>query len=144
MGLEIPLPPFDVPQVAQLASKYEIRLDRRLVEHIATYTGGDPYLAHLLLYSWWKQPGSRGSIFDGASAGGGVFNNHLRRYCVLFDRHEELRTAMRAVLVGEAVEDQRVVDRLMATGLVRADSRGRLVPASTLYEEYFRSLWAMA
>ncbi|WP_133511930.1 AAA-like domain-containing protein [Candidatus Thiosymbion oneisti] len=136
IGRPVRLDNFDVAQVAEFARHLGMSLPAGKAEEIVTYVGGRPYLVHLLLYHLAREPGTRGDLFDGASAGHGIFRDHLHYYLIHLEQEDALAEAM-----GELLADHQVAIRLAkhleAAGLAYQDKGGQYRPACRLYAEFF-------
>jgi hypothetical protein len=108
-----------------------------MLDRIQEYTGGRPFLVHLFLYHMALHPESLERFFDGQSAGGGIFLDHMNHYLKQFQKEPDLRSAMKKVMAGKGCDDVRMTDRLEAAGLARRDPALKLVCHCRLYKDYF-------
>jgi AAA-like domain len=139
VGLPVQLPPLDLQQVTYLAQLYSwsatASLDRLLV-----FLGGHPYLLQMALYHLGQQQLSLTEFLATAPTYNGIYGNHLRRYLVELQNHEDLLQAMKAVVGSDRpiplVWQQ--LYRLDSMGLVRlVDNGNRVEPSCELYRQYF-------
>nr|VFK53761.1 MAG: AAA-like domain-containing protein [Candidatus Kentron sp. TUN]VFK67814.1 MAG: AAA-like domain-containing protein [Candidatus Kentron sp. TUN] len=134
VGTKVKLDNFHTAQVSEFARRLGLS---EPVHDIMTYVGGRPYLVHLLLYHLARNPENRADLFDGVSAGHGVFRDHLHRYLIQFQQDAPLTAAMGDLLAGRQVTIIKFADRLEAAGLATCDENNRYHPACRLYEEFF-------
>jgi len=138
IGLRVELGTFTAEEVVSFAGRHGLALDPDDRDKIMDYVGGRPYLVHQLLYHLVSKPKSRDQLFDAQTAGGGIFREHLHRYLMQFQRHEELRTAMQSIIKGDSCDDTKLADRIESAGLARRDDKtNKVVPLCRLYAEFF-------
>ena len=137
IGLRVSLNTFTIGETAEFARRHGVAADAPLLGRIQEYTGGRPFLVHLFLYHMALNPRSLEQFFDGKSAGGGIFLDHLNHYLKQFQKEPDLQKAMKRVMAGEGCDDVRMLDRLEAAGLARRDPALKLVCHCRLYRDYF-------
>ncbi len=137
IGLRVNLNTFTAEETAEFAGRHGVAADAPMLERIQEYTGGRPFLVHLFLYHMSLHPEGVEQFFDGQSAGGGIFLDHLNHYLKQFQKEPDLRSAMKKVMAGKGCDDVRMTDRLEAAGLARRDPALKLVCHCRLYKDYF-------
>jgi hypothetical protein len=137
IGRKLELQGFEAGQIGQFVAHLGLPQEPGLAEALLHYLGGLPYLTHLLLYHWMREPQRQAEFFDPAQAAAGIFREHLERFLRQFQQEPELAEAMRQVAAGSGRADSKLADRLQAAGLAWADAQGRLVPACELYRVFF-------
>jgi AAA+ ATPase superfamily predicted ATPase len=137
VGLRVNLNTFTVEETAEFARRHGVAADATVVDRIQEYTGGRPFIVHLMLYHMALNPENLEQFFDGQSAGGGIFLDHLNYYLKHFQKDRDLRAAMKKVMDGKGCDDVRMTDRLEAAGLARRDPALKLVCHCRLYRDYF-------
>lgn len=137
IGLRVNLNTFTAEETAEFARRHGVAADAPLLGRIQEYTGGRPFLVHLLLYHMALNPEGREQFFDGQSAGGGIFLDHLNHYLKQFQKDRGLRAAMKKVIAGEGCDDVRITNRLEAAGLARRDHALKPVCHCRLYRDFF-------
>ena len=133
---KIKLDNFNIEQIKEFSQRLGVTLLVGEAEKILVYLGGKPYLVHLLLYHIAQQKTLREMLYDGTSAGQGIFREHLSRFQTYFEEHRELADAMRKVLRQETISN-RQAERLTAAGLIECDVHDNCQPACDLYKDYF-------
>jgi len=136
IGKLVRLDNFNLAQVGEFARRLGMNLPAGEAEAILAYVGGRPYLVHLLLYHLARDPEARDDLFDGATAGHGVFRDHLQRYLIRFEQDSALAEAMRQLLAEKPVAIK-LAERLEAAGLAYQGKDGEYCPACRLYAEFF-------
>ncbi len=136
IGQLVRLDNFNLAQVEEFARRLGVPLPAGETKAILVYVGGRPYLVHLLLFHLARDPEARDELFDGTTAGRGVFRGHLHRYLIHFEQDSALAEAMCRLLAGRQMET-RLAERLEAAGLAYQDKDGEYRPACRLYEEFF-------
>jgi hypothetical protein len=137
VGLRIELDSFTAEQTAEFARRHGLTATDDLIGRIMDFTGGRPYLVHLLLYHMALDPASKDRLFDAESAGGGVFWDHLKHYQRQIQAEAGLCNAFQEIIAGNLCEDIRLAERLEAAGLVRRNADLSLACACGLYRNHF-------
>ncbi len=142
------LPPFSETDIRVLAVAMGFPAEspmtgEKMAARIFRYLGGRPFPVHFLLHHAARRDAAgRERLFDAATAGDGVFQDHLERYRRQFQAEPELDAAMKRVISGNGGIPARMAERLRAAGLVRpcmgdgGDCR-RMECACELYAAYF-------
>lgn len=136
VGSRVMLGAFTIAEISAFVRHYGFSPEDDRTRRIMAYTGGRPYLVHLLLHHMALEPGRESALFDAASAGDGVFKPHLDHYLTGFQAQPDLVAAMKQVLAGRGCADVRQADRLAAAGLVKEDAKGCWICACELYAVY--------
>lgn len=137
IGWRVNLNTFTLEETAEFARRHGVAADALLVARIQEYTGGRPFLVHLFLYHIALNPERLEQFFDGQSAGGGIFLDHLNHYLKQFQKDRDLRGAMKKVISGKGCDDVGMAGRLEAAGLAIRDPALKLVCHCHLYRDYF-------
>lgn len=137
IGLNVKLNPFIREETREFAARHGLTLDERMTDRVMEYSGGRPYLLHLLFYHMVLCPESWEELFDLEKAGNGFFSDHLNHYLRGFQKDSKLSSAMKRVISGKGCEDIKLADRLNATGLVKWDSDGKVACVCRLYKDFF-------
>ncbi len=138
VGTQVDLNAFTKEQTANFARRHGLAPNPELLEWIMRYTGGKPYLTHLLFYHWVRKPDDLEKLFDAEIAGRAVFKNHLHRYLIHFQQEPDLAEPMRKIIDGKGCKDLKTAARLEAAGLITRDDDQTVVPACDLYADFFR------
>lgn len=139
IGLRVELGAFTPQEVETFAGRHGLSLDEGLLSRVMEYVGGRPYLVHLMFYHMVRNQDSCDRLFDTQASSRGIFRDHLHSYLVNFQRKKALADAMKEIIKGNGCEDEKLVERLEAAGLVRLDDSKKTVPACRLYSEFFGS-----
>ena len=137
IGRKVELQGFDAGQVRQLTEHLGLLPEPALTERLLRYLGGLPYLTHLLLYCWTREPNREAEFFDPEQAARGLFREHLNRFLKQFRQEPDLARAMRKVVTGLGCADSKLADRLQAAGLTKRGADDRIVPVCELYRVFF-------
>jgi len=138
IGLAVKLGAFNHEETALFANRHGLSLNQGDIGRIMDYVGGRPYPVHLILYHMALQTECCGQLFDAETAGGGVFQDHLKQYIMQFQQEPELASAMKQVICGKGCPNVKLADRLEAAGLVKPDDLGqKIVCTCSLYMDYF-------
>lgn len=137
IGCRVDLTPFTPTQITQFAGRFGLEAEPDLIRRLMAFSGGRPYLVHLLLHHLSKPNVQETQLFDAESGSGGILRDHLHRYLIYFQKDTFLAKAMKAVIKGKGCDDARLADRLEAAGLVYRDAGGKVVPLCELYRNFF-------
>lgn len=138
IGLRIELSNFTIQEVAAFAARYGLALNDDSVARVMNYVGGHPYLVHLMFYHLLHNPVFSDQIFDAQSAGNGIFQEHLHRYLIEFQRSPIMARAMKSIIAGRGCKNAKVIERLEARGLIQRDQNQEVIPRCQLYSDFFR------
>jgi hypothetical protein len=137
VGLRVELDSFTAEETAEFARRHGLAASSDLIERIMDFTGGRPYLVHLLLYHMTLNPESEDQLLDAASAGGGILWDHLKHYQKQLQREPDLCKVFQEIIAGSRCVDFRLAERLEAAGLVRRSRDLSFVCAAELYRAHF-------
>ena len=137
VGLREELTSFTLDEIEEFARRLNLYLSKAELARILDYVAGRPYLVHVLVNAYAKEPGAANQLFDVKKASQGLFREHLHRYLFAFQREPALAAGMRAVVGGRGCKDVALAARLEAAGLTRIDEEGKVIPACTLYATFF-------
>lgn len=138
IGLRIELSNFTYQEVETFASRHGLILTDDSLQRIMDYVGGHPYLVHLMFYHLVRNPVFSDRLFDAQSAGGGIFQEHLHRYLIEFQRNSAMAKGMKRIIHGRGCKDVRMVERLESSGLVQRDQNHDIISRCQLYTEFFK------
>lgn len=127
VGVNIELQPFTIDQTKEFASRLGILLTVDQINKICDFTGGKPFLVHLLLYSLAKGALSIDKLNHTETAIENIFRDHLFRYLIHFQDNEEMANAMKTIISGNVYKNAKLIDRLEGAGLVKRRN-GTVVP----------------
>ncbi|MCP4109791.1 MAG: hypothetical protein GY749_30455, partial [Desulfobacteraceae bacterium] len=137
IGLRVELASFTFDETRDFAGRCGLSPDSDMLGRIMDYTGGHPYLVHLLFYHMALEPDSFECYMDAGTAGNNIFSGHLRRFLAQFQKEPGLAGAMKKVIKGKGCKDVRMADRLEAAGLITRDASQKPVCLCSLYADYF-------
>ncbi|HEX7182081.1 MAG TPA: AAA-like domain-containing protein [Thermoanaerobaculia bacterium] len=123
-------------QVRELIRLHGSELSDEHVSQLISLLGGHPYLTRKALYDLRKKARPE-DLFENATEDNGPFGDHLRYYLLRLQEKRDLAIAFCQILQNEKCEDESLVYRLEAAGLIKRRS-GKIVPRCKLYEDYFR------
>lgn len=137
IGRKIELRYFDIRQTQELLKRLDQSMEPTFVEYLLHYLGGQPYLTHWLLYHWTREPERQAEFFNPVQAADSIFQDHLRRFLKQFREEPILAEAMRKIVAGSSCDDMKLTDRLLAAGLAKTGTNGKLIPTCELYRVFF-------
>jgi hypothetical protein len=139
VGLEVPLPGFNIEQVTDLVNRYRLDLSQLQVNQLTEFTGGHPYLVRLALYQISQEQVSFDNFFNSATTEAGICSDHLRRHLWNLSNYPDLLTAFQKVLQSEGpvVLKPILAFKLRSLGLIKLEGNFAEV-SSSLYQSYFR------
>jgi hypothetical protein len=140
VGLSIELPSFDLHQIQEMASRYELDFSDADAAQLLALLGGHPYLTQMGLF-YLSQGGTLADLTASAIAYDGLFSSHLRRQLELLEVFPDLPLAMAQVIKSEqgAKLHPREAFRLQGLGLVRFVTQ-QVIPSCELYRQYFATV----
>lgn len=153
VGLTVPLPPFTIAQVQNLAIQYGIdwaasSFGAERLEPLQKMVGGHPYLINLALYHLCQDEMTLLELLQTASTPSGIYSQHLRELLTLLQADPQLMSAMQEVVMAdESVQFDVSAPRgvalsaiaaykLESMGLVQLDGN-QACPSCELYRLYF-------
>ena len=153
VGLTVPLPPFTIAQVQNLAQQYGVNWAASLegaqrLAPLQKMLGGHPYLINLALYHLCQEEMTLLELLQTASTASGIYSQHLRELLTLLQAEPQLMSAMQEVVMADesvqidasaprgAALSAMAAYKLESMGLVQLD--GNQARASCeLYRLYF-------
>jgi AAA-like domain len=138
-GLLVEPPCFNLDQAIDLAKAYDLADPANCGKQLMQLVGGRPHLLHLALYHLYVSDQSVKDLTKLVLTGASVFSAHLRNQLWELQKHPELLSALKAVVLSDQpVEVSSLVAyKLQSRGLVVMDSY-RVRPSCDLYRDYFR------
>ncbi|BAY47275.1 hypothetical protein SAMD00079811_48920 [Scytonema sp. HK-05] len=153
VGLTVPLPPFTIAQVQNLAIQYGIDWaasseGAQRLGSLQKMIGGHPYLINLALYHLYQEEMTLLELLQTASTPSGIYSQHLRELLTLLQADPQLMSAMQEVVMAdESVQLDASPPRgaplsaiaaykLESMGLVELDGN-QARPSCELYRLYF-------
>jgi hypothetical protein len=138
VGVVLPLEDFGLEQVARLNALHPRPIGERDVQRLHALVGGHPYLTRKALYMVASNAptASVDALFEHATDDAGPFGDHLRYYLLRLQGKPELIAALRQTIEGRGGDDELLIHRLQAAGLVRREG-GKVVARCELYSRYF-------
>ncbi|WP_414585937.1 AAA-like domain-containing protein [Scytonema sp. PCC 10023] len=106
VGLTVPLPPFTIAQVQNLAIEYGIDWaasseGAQRLAALQTMIGGHPYLINLALYHLCQEEMTLLELLQTASTPSGIYSQHLRELLTLLQADPQLMSAMQEVVMAD-------------------------------------------
>jgi hypothetical protein len=142
VGVTVPLPPFSLKQVQNLAQRYGLSWASeeggQSLQPLQEMVGGHPYLTSLALYHLCQGEMTLEKLLETASTPVGIYSQHLRELLSLLQAEPELISAMQQVVSADSPNqlDAIAAYKLESMGLVQLDSNQAL-PSCELYRLYF-------
>ncbi len=142
VGMFVELPEFNAEQVATLVGRYQLDWTHQDVASLLNLVGGHPYLARLTLYHAKQSSLSLAEIRKSAIAQNGIYITHLQRQFWAIQPHSSLLLGLQKIISNTESQSIDLVTllKLEGLGLVKLDN-GRALPASELYQRYFKNLF---
>lgn len=140
VGLSVELPGFDLYQIQEMASRYELDFSEVEAHKLRKLLGGHPYLTQLSLFHL-SQGKTIDDLINSAIAFDGIYSHHLRRQLELLETDPAFVNAMANVVKGSqgAKLHPREAFHLQGLGLVKFEAQ-QTVPSCELYRQYFAAL----
>ncbi len=140
VGFPVRLDDFDEAQVAELNERHGGKLETAgEIKELMKLLGGQPYLIRQALYALATDANlSLAKLKEIAPSESGLFGDHLRRYNWLLQESKELKDALRQILSDNRCNDERLFQRLRASGLIRGETRHSARIRCELYARYFK------
>jgi diguanylate cyclase (GGDEF)-like protein len=143
VGVTVPLPPFSLKQVQNLAERYGLswaasEQGAQRLTPLQAMVGGHPYLTSLALYHLRQGKMTLEKLLETASTPVGIYSQHLRELLSLLQAEPELISAMQQVVSTTRLNqlDAIAAYKLESMGLVQLDSVSAH-PSCELYRLYF-------
>lgn len=143
VGVTVPLPPFSLKQVQNLAQRYGLSWaaseeGAQRLRPLQAMVGGHPYLTSLALYHLRQGKMTLEKLLETAFTPVGIYSQHLRELLSLLQAEPELISAMQQVVSTTRLNqlDAHAAYKLESMGLVQLDS-DRAHPSCELYRLYF-------
>jgi serine/threonine protein kinase len=136
VGLRIQLNDFDESQVEDLNRRHGLAVSPRDLPRLYDLLGGHPYLTRQAMYTLIDRKMTWAEFADMAPTDDGPFGSHLRSYLWQLSTRPDLVAGMLQVLRQGRCDDEQVLYRLSAAGLVK-ELGERCIPRCGLYAEYF-------
>ncbi len=141
IGTHVQLDPFNIDEIKYFANQYKLNLLNSELEAIMNYTGGLPFLVHLILFNLSSKLKTLKQLLNIKTAGDGVFLDHLNRFLIQFHQDKALSQAMKKIVIQKDPQNGKLVNRLEAAGLVKfakSENEFQILPFCDLYREFFR------
>lgn len=142
VGRRLDLEDFNLQQLVDLNGRYGGPLKTyQQVESLHALIGGQPFLSRsaldVLATGKWDFAG----LMETADRDDGPFSEHLKRIFVSVSRLPAVVAYVQAVLSGQAtpISDQESFYRLLAAGVIKQNSGGRVVFRCDLYRRYLHT-----
>jgi hypothetical protein len=138
VGERLRLGDFTPDEVADLNTRHGSPL--RKPEEIAglmELVGGHPYLIRQALYVLAAERWPLARLHEDAGKDNGPFGDHLRRHLWALLQSDRLRDVVARIVRGEGCEDERLFQRLLASGLASGETRSSARLRCALYYQYF-------
>ena len=140
VGLAVELPGFDIYQIQEMASRYELDFSEVQAQKLRQLLGGHPYLTQLSLFHL-SQGTALDALMESAIALDGIYSHHLRRQLELLETDPAFLNAMASIVKSShgAKLHPREAFHLQGLGLVRFETQ-QSIPSCELYHQYFDAL----
>ncbi len=134
VGLGMELKPFDREQITYLANEaYRLDLSHHDLEKLQKHIGGHPYLTRKVLY---EMANENIDLIEALRAG--RFEEHLRRYKMIFEQNPKLVETIKTIIKGDCPNTE-LCYILEATGFIKSAMMNHPTFSSTLYQEFFEN-----
>ena len=136
-GVPIELLEFNVRQIQNLATVYQLDWSESEISQLRNTLGGHPYLIQLAMYRV-SNGDSLEQLLENASKETGVYNFHLRGHLELLKQKPALAKSFKQVVMCDvpvALKTQEIY-QLYSMGLVQLKDN-RVMPRCKLYRDYF-------
>lgn len=148
VGLSVQLPALSMAQTESLVHQYKLPyvdgVGLAQLRRLHTLVAGHPYLIQLALYWLSERKLELPELIEDAPTQSGIYRCHLLRYWQILDRQEDLKVALREVILAPpagAEIDSLLAYRLERMGLIRLSGNMAHI-SSDLYRLYFKNLLA--
>lgn len=129
---------FTIEHVAKLNKLHGNPLyGEKEIKGLHELVGGRPYLVRQALYSMATRNWSLKMLEENGADDRGPFGDHLRWYIWCFNRHEDLKEALKQVLRQNRCDNEMYFLKLRASGLIIGETRHEVQMSSRLYTNYF-------
>ena len=139
VGLPIQLPRFDVPQVEELAIRYQLSwLGTQKAEQLTNLVGGHPGLIQIALYHLSRQEISMSELLRTAANPEGIYHNHLQRHWLTLKEEPALARSLDLLLKSDSPLQLEpiVAYKLKSMGLIEQIDNEAIISCQ-LYRRYF-------
>lgn len=139
VGLPIELPELTVPEVEQLAERYELAWSSPdSTQQLMSLVGGHPYLMQLALYHLWSGEVSLEQLVQDTSALSKIYNHHLQSCLAILQANPDLAEVFKQIIDtdGDICPDFALISRLEGLGLIKSEANQIRVRCQ-LYQHYF-------
>ena len=138
VGVEIQLQDFNPEEVLELASKYNLELQKKQVNQIMEVVGGHPYLIQKAISALATTGISLKNLITTATTEEGIYGDHLRSLSLSLEKDDELREGMKKVVTSNSPVDLGTIlnHKLHSLGLVKFE-RNTVKTRYKLYADYF-------
>lgn len=134
VGLGMELKPFNKEQITYLANEtHRLHLSNHDLEKLQKHIGGHPYLTRKVLY---EMASETIDLIEALSAR--RFEEHLRRYKMIFEQNPKLIETIKAIIKGDRPNTE-LCYILEATGFIKSTMMNHPTFSSTLYQEFFEN-----
>lgn len=138
VGEEAAIPPFNLQQIAELATLHEQNLSEEQLKKLLSLLGGQPYLIRRALYLLTMGEYDYEELLAKSVEDAGPFGDHLRHHLVNIRQFPELTTAMKNILTEQKCKDPILAGRLTAAGLIKG-TPPNVEATCSLYHSYLKN-----
>ncbi|RYG35440.1 hypothetical protein EON81_12695, partial [bacterium] len=137
VGRQLPLPPFNHAQIADLNARYGSPLRSETdIAHLEELVGGQPFLTRRALDVLARGTMSFAEMLEYADEDEGPFGDHLKRILISVSQMPSVVEALRHSLAASGIRDTEGYHRLLAAGVIRPVRNGPAVFSCQLYRRY--------
>ena len=141
VGIPLELRDFDLRQLGDLNQRHgNILKNLADLQDFFDLTGGHPFLVRRGLFWLADRKMSYADLKRSALDEGGPYGDHLRRFQVLLQMHDELKQEVQNVLTKQPVTSQQAFYRLRSAGVLSGASHTAPSVRCKLYDGFLRSL----
>ncbi|MEA2029873.1 MAG: AAA-like domain-containing protein [Campylobacterota bacterium] len=133
VGLGMELRAFNHQEIEELITTHNLALNQNDIDKLQNYIGGHPYLVRKVLYEMVDE-----NIELAQALKIERFNEHLRRYKIIFEENRELVDTIQEIIKGDC-PNTKICYKLEATGFIKSAMNQRIEFSCKLYEEFFKS-----
>jgi protein SERAC1 len=139
IGLQVELKDFEEKEVAELAIRHKLPLEKNEVQKLMAMIGGRPYLVRLALWHLAQGELTLDQLLSNAPTDAGIYSEHLGRLLGILERYAPLKEAFIAVLRTEQPIslEQALSFKLNGLGLIIKDGNLVSLRYPQLYRPYF-------
>ncbi|MEL6911273.1 MAG: AAA-like domain-containing protein [Cyanobacteria bacterium J06598_4] len=140
VGLPVELQPFELPEMANLAETYGLKISDRNLEQLMLMLGGQPYLVDLAMsYLASNSEIKLAQLLEQATTDTGIYNSYLWQHLINLKSNSQLLQVYLEVLNSSAAIQIDIVAayQLYRMGLIKWSKDNTVMPSCELFRQYF-------